>query len=53
MSYLTALLASDSAIIFAHEEAARCLGYGPLVPCQFMASPSEQRSLCCECVRNY
>lgn len=46
--YLAALLANDQASIAIHERDAGQKGYGPLVPCSFMASPSEKKSFCRE-----
>jgi len=46
ISYLTALISGDSMTIKQHEELAKYRGYGPLVPCTFVASPSEQKQIC-------
>ncbi|KAG2116152.1 hypothetical protein DEU56DRAFT_748432 [Suillus clintonianus] len=43
--YLQALLDDDEVLIASHEEDARQDGYGPLIPCRFVASPSEQKQL--------
>ncbi|KZP27764.1 hypothetical protein FIBSPDRAFT_730391 [Athelia psychrophila] len=43
--YLAALISNDQARVFEHEAVAKHHGYGPLVACGFMASPSEQKSL--------
>ncbi|KAG1765741.1 hypothetical protein EV702DRAFT_919554, partial [Suillus placidus] len=46
VNYLQALLAHDIAAIATHEEHAECHGYGPLVPCDFVASPVEHKQTC-------
>ncbi|KAF9232965.1 hypothetical protein BU15DRAFT_90533 [Melanogaster broomeanus] len=46
LDYLRALLENNTSVIAKHEGAARERGYGPLVPCSFVASPSEQKQLC-------
>lgn len=47
--YLRALLEDDSTWYLHVEGYAKSLGFGPLVPCTFAASPNEQKSSC----RNY
>ncbi|KZP33349.1 hypothetical protein FIBSPDRAFT_718116, partial [Athelia psychrophila] len=44
--YLAALLSDDPVRVHEHEQGALENGYGPLVACNFMASPSEQKSHC-------
>ncbi|KAF8975638.1 hypothetical protein BDQ17DRAFT_1267859 [Cyathus striatus] len=46
ISYLSALLSKDINEIHSHEANAFRNGYGPLVPCTFQASPSEQKDQC-------
>ncbi|KAJ7219839.1 hypothetical protein C8J57DRAFT_1095131 [Mycena rebaudengoi] len=44
--YLRALLTNDMETIQKFELSAKELGYGPLAPCSFTASPSAQKQLC-------
>jgi len=44
--YLRALLENDVRVIVECEELAKFRGYGPLIPCNYVASPSSQRQLC-------
>ncbi|KAG1869710.1 hypothetical protein C8R48DRAFT_597246 [Suillus tomentosus] len=46
INYLQALLAHDIAAIVIHEECAEHCGYGPLVPCDFVALPVEHKQTC-------
>ncbi|TFK44080.1 hypothetical protein BDQ12DRAFT_594008, partial [Crucibulum laeve] len=46
LEYLTALVNNDVEEIQHHEKFAKQGGFGPLAPCQFCASPSEQKQLC-------
>ncbi|KIK80352.1 hypothetical protein PAXRUDRAFT_158926, partial [Paxillus rubicundulus Ve08.2h10] len=46
LDYLHALLENNMSVITNHEGAARECGYGPLVPCSFVVSPSKQKQLC-------
>ncbi|KAF8997022.1 hypothetical protein BDQ17DRAFT_1249116, partial [Cyathus striatus] len=46
ISYLEALLSNDKVRIKHYEQRAYEKGYGPLVPCTFQASPSEQKQCC-------
>lgn len=46
--YLAALLSNITEDIAYHERHAQQRGYGPLAECNFMASPSEQKSTCRE-----
>ncbi|KAF8990580.1 hypothetical protein BDQ17DRAFT_1433679 [Cyathus striatus] len=46
ISYLEALLSNDKVRIKHYEQRAYEKGYGPLVPCMFQASPSEQKQCC-------
>lgn len=46
--YLAALLSNNQDNISVHEQHALQQGYGPLIKCNFMASPSEQKSFCRE-----
>ncbi|KII88254.1 hypothetical protein PLICRDRAFT_29844 [Plicaturopsis crispa FD-325 SS-3] len=46
IEYLRALLHNDSDRQRLLEEAAEDEGYGPLVPCSYTASPSEQKEMC-------
>ncbi|KAF8187531.1 hypothetical protein BJ912DRAFT_926768 [Pholiota molesta] len=41
-----ALLGADNEVISLFENEAKLLGYGPLVPCTYMASASAQKALC-------
>ncbi|KAF7969562.1 hypothetical protein HWV62_26919 [Athelia sp. TMB] len=50
--YLAALLADDPVHIREHEQGALEQGYGPLMACSFMASPSEQKAYCSNWHRN-
>ncbi|KAF8157089.1 hypothetical protein B0H34DRAFT_798402 [Crassisporium funariophilum] len=52
MKYLTALLQNDTSIIASLEQQACLDGYGPLAPCSFRASASEQKQLCPNWHRN-
>jgi hypothetical protein len=47
--YLEALLTNNIETILAYELAAQKDGYGPLVPCGIVASPTEQKMLCRKC----
>ncbi|KAF8833796.1 hypothetical protein BDN67DRAFT_998876 [Paxillus ammoniavirescens] len=44
--YLRALLENDWPVINERENTAKTAGYGPRVPCTFVASPSSQSQLC-------
>ncbi|KAG1746028.1 uncharacterized protein EDB91DRAFT_1080250 [Suillus paluster] len=44
--YLQALLDDDKVVIASHEQDVRDNGYGPLIPCHFVASLSQQKQLC-------
>jgi len=44
--YLQALFYNNLPAIWEHEMAAKAEGYGPLVPCGFIAAPREQKELC-------
>ncbi|KIJ11659.1 hypothetical protein PAXINDRAFT_15478 [Paxillus involutus ATCC 200175] len=44
--YLCALLENDWPVINERENTAKTAGYGPRVPCTFIASPSSQSQLC-------
>ena len=46
LDYLGALLNDDRMKIQMHEDAARVQGYGPLVPCSYLTSPRDQKTLC-------
>ncbi|KAF8126785.1 hypothetical protein EV363DRAFT_1298507 [Boletus edulis] len=46
IDYLRALLENDMNTVAIHENAALQGGYGPRVPCTFVASPSEQKQRC-------
>ncbi|KAG1887408.1 uncharacterized protein F5891DRAFT_967475 [Suillus fuscotomentosus] len=44
--YLQALLDDDHIIISECEQLAKSQGYGPLLPCSYVTSPSSQRQVC-------
>ncbi|KAG2137941.1 hypothetical protein DEU56DRAFT_736613 [Suillus clintonianus] len=44
--YLQALLNDDRCIIAECEQLAKSRGYGPLMPCSFVTSPSSQKQVC-------
>ncbi|KAF8590817.1 hypothetical protein K439DRAFT_1657169 [Ramaria rubella] len=46
MEYLQALLENDAETVATHEINAKNAGYGPLAPCNFVAAPREQKTLC-------
>ncbi|KIJ53896.1 hypothetical protein M422DRAFT_242163 [Sphaerobolus stellatus SS14] len=46
LQYLQALLGDDLSEILKYEEAAKVEGYGPLVPCKYVAAPQEQKQYC-------
>jgi hypothetical protein len=46
-NYLEALLSKDLPRILQYEFQAQANGYGPLVACDGVATPSEQKTLCC------
>ena len=48
IGYLEALLENDVEKIYLHEMRAKAAGYGPLAPCNFVAAPREQKTLCRE-----
>ena len=44
--YLQALLDNNWEVFSKHEHDAKSKGYGPLMPCDYVASPSMQTQLC-------
>ncbi|KAF8591037.1 hypothetical protein K439DRAFT_1650871 [Ramaria rubella] len=48
LEYLQALLQNDVESVATHEINAKRAGYGPLAPCDFVAAPHEQKTLCHE-----
>jgi len=48
MQYLHALLEDNWDIINHRENTAKLAGYGPCLPCDYVASPSTQSQLCCK-----
>ncbi|KIJ37987.1 hypothetical protein M422DRAFT_259373 [Sphaerobolus stellatus SS14] len=46
LQYLQALFEDNLPEILKYEEAAKAEGYGPLVPCSYVAAPQEQRQYC-------
>ncbi|KIJ35226.1 hypothetical protein M422DRAFT_262607 [Sphaerobolus stellatus SS14] len=53
IEYLTALFRNDITEVARHETNAKDLGYGPLIPCTFVASCREQKQLCINLHRDF
>ena len=53
IEYLQALLLCDYSRINQIENKARAAGYGPLAPCQFVASAHDKKQLCRELSLNF